>query len=255
MMDVTDCPDLTSLQTVLFMILFLQSSSRLSTCYSHIGVVLRSSIRMGLHRSVAFEFNPIEKQIRQRIFWTVRNMDAYIGALLGLPQLLSEEDIDQEMPCEVDDECITLNGILPMPKDGVSLMTAFNAHTRLVKILSKTVRYIYPIKLDESRVDRSYAVSHSKVREIEHDLQDWMESLPVALRPGGEAPPKFARQGFEANCIHGLMLKLYQGSAASTHGLCAYPGVSLQAVLTLHLAKSPYSLHRQTLLRLCSSLH
>lgn len=193
MMDVTDCPDLTSLQTVLFMILFLQASSRLSTCYSHIGVVLRSSLRMGLHRSVAFNFNPIERQIRQRIFWTVRNMDAYVGTLLGLPNLLSDDDIDQDVPCEVDDEYITVDKILPMPSGRMSIMTAFNAHTRLVKILRKTARYIYPIKADESRADRSYAVSHSKVQEIEQDLQQWMESLPIALRPGGEAPPKLAR--------------------------------------------------------------
>ena len=193
MTDVTDCHDLNALQTVLFMILFLQSSSRLSTCYSHIGVVLRSSIRMGLHRSVAFHFNPIEEQIRQRIFWTVRNMDAYVSALLGLPNLLSEEDIDQELPREVDDECITYDEITPMPDGRLSLMTAFNAHIRLVKILLKTVRHIYPIKPDEARLDRSYAVSHSKVREIEQDLQQWMESLPIALRPGGEAPPQLAR--------------------------------------------------------------
>ena len=193
MVDITDCRDLTSLQTVLFMILFLQSSSRLSTCYSHIGIVLRSAIRMGLHRSVAFNFNPIEKQIRQSIFWTVRNMDAYVGALLGLPSLLSEEDVDQEMPREVDDEFITSEKIHPMPDGHVSLMTAFNAHTQLSRILLKTARYIYPIKADENRADRSYAVSHGKVREIEQDLQQWMESLPMALRPGGEAPPEIAR--------------------------------------------------------------
>jgi len=193
MVDITDCRDLTSLQTVLFMILFLQSSSRLSTCYSYIGVVLRSSIRMGLHRSVAIKFNPIEEQIRQRIFWTLRKMDAYIGALLGLPNLLSEEDIDQEMPLEVDDEYITSETILPMPDGHLSLMTAVNAHTRLVKILLKTVRCIYPIKADENRADRSYAVSHKKVQEIEQDLQQWMEGLPMALRPGSEAPPDIAR--------------------------------------------------------------
>lgn len=29
-------------------------------------------------------------------------------------------------------------------------------------------------------------VSHSKIREIERDLQNWMEELPPALRPGTE---------------------------------------------------------------------
>ena len=196
MIDVTDCRDLTSLQTVLFMILFLQSSARLSTCYSHIGIVLRSAIRMGLHRTVRIKFNPVELETRKRIFWVVRKMDTYVGAVLGLPKMLSDGDIDQEMPVDADDEYITTTGILPMPIGKLSLMTAFNFHTQLVHILSKTVKYIYPIKAREHsqiKANPSYAVSHAKIREIEHDLQQWLEGLPMALRPGGEASPEIAR--------------------------------------------------------------
>ena len=193
MMDVTNCRDLTSLQTVLFMIMFLQSSSRLSTCYSHIGIVLRSSLRMGLHRSVAFNFNPIERQTRQRIFWAVRKMEIYVGALLGLPIFLRDDEIDQDLPAEVDDELITSEEILPMPQGRISLVTAFNAHNRLVNILLKTVRDIYPSKGVDDGPGRSYAVSHEKVREIEQDLQRWLEELPAGLRPGSEGPPERLR--------------------------------------------------------------
>lgn len=192
-MDVTDCRDLTSLQTLLFMIMFLQSSARLSTCYSHIGIALRSAIRMGLHRTVPIAFNPVERETRKRVFWVIRKMDTYVGALLGLPKMVNDCDIDQEMPLEVDDECITTEEILPMPQGKLSLMTAFNAHTRLLKILVKTVKYIYPMKTLENKSNQSYAVNHAKIREIEQDLQHWLESLPMALRPGGEAPPGFVR--------------------------------------------------------------
>jgi len=191
MMDVTDCRDLTCLQTILCMIMFLQCSSRLVTCYSHIGIVLRSSIRMGLHRSIPNKFNPVEQETRKRIFFSVRKLDTYVGALLGLPKMLSDEDIDQDMPLEVDDERITVNGVLPMPRDRVSLMMAFNAHTRLVEILSKTVRYIYPTKGRKSKKNHSYIVSHANIREIEQDLQRWMEALPAQFKPGG--PPEFLR--------------------------------------------------------------
>ena len=193
MTDVTDCRDLISLQTILFMIMFLQCSARLSTCYSHIGIALRSSIRIGLHRSVPNAFNPLEQEIRKRVFWCVRKLDIYVGALLGLPKMLSDDDIDQEQPLEVDDDYITTEEILPMPPGRPSLMAAFNAHTRIVDILAKTVKYIYPIKGNKSKSSQSYIVSHAKIREIEQDLQQWMESLPLAFRPGGEAPPEFAR--------------------------------------------------------------
>lgn len=70
---------------------------------------------MGLHRSVPNTFNPVERELRKRMFWIIRKLDIYVGALLGLPQMLSSDDVDQEMPLEVDDEYITLEKISPMP--------------------------------------------------------------------------------------------------------------------------------------------
>lgn len=196
MIDVTDCRDLTSLQTLLFMILFLQSSARLSTCYSYIGAAISSAIRMGLHRSVSNSFNPIERELRKRIFWIVRKLDIYVGALLGLPKMVSNDDIDQEMPMEVDDEYITIETVMPMPPGKLSLFASFNAHTRLVEILAKTMKYIYPIKGNENlrgKNAQSYVVSHAKIREIEQDLQAWKEALPMPFRPGEETSPEFTR--------------------------------------------------------------
>ena len=151
---------------------------------------------MGLHRSVSMAFNPVEMELRKRIFWIIRKLDIYVGALLGLPQMLSNDDIDQEMPIEVDDEYITTEKVLPMPPGKLSLFAAFNSHTRLVEILAKTAKYIYPLKSNRQlhgKTTSSYVVNHTKIREIEHDLQVWMEELPKPFRPGEEASPEFMR--------------------------------------------------------------
>lgn len=151
---------------------------------------------MGLHRSVPVTFNPIEHEVRKRVFWTIRKLDIYVGALLGLPEMLSDDNIDQEMPLEVDDEFITADEVLSMPPGRISSIVAFNAHTRLVYILAKTVKYIYPIKglaRVSNKSAQSYAVNHAQIREIEQDLQEWREKLPMALRPGGDAPPQLVR--------------------------------------------------------------
>lgn len=195
LLEVTDCRDLTSLQAICFMILFLQSSAKLSTCYSYVGIALRSALRLGLHRSVAADFNPIERELRKRIFWVVRKMDVYVSTLLGLPQMLSDDDIDQEYPMEVDGDFITSQGIIQMPSDFTPLMAGCNAHTRLCNVILKVVKYIYPVKnaRHRSKSDQRYMVSHSKIREIERDLQTWMEELPAALRPGTEVSPQLER--------------------------------------------------------------
>lgn len=194
LMDIADCRDLTSIQTVIFMILFLQSTAKMSQCYAYVGVALRSALRMGLHRSAAGNFDPIEAESRKRVFWIVRKLDVYVGAMLGLPQTLSDEDIDQEYPVEVDDEYITRDGILPMPEGVVSLMTAFNAHTRLVNILQKIVRKIYPINVQNPRApgDKSYSVPFSTIREIESEMEAWKTNLPPILSPC-EAPARYTR--------------------------------------------------------------
>ncbi|KAF2712963.1 hypothetical protein K504DRAFT_472475 [Pleomassaria siparia CBS 279.74] len=190
LMDIADCRDLTSLQAIVFMIQFLQSSAKLSTCYAYIGVALRSALRMGLHRSFNLNFNPIEAETRKRVFWVIRKMDTYVGAMLGLPHFLNDDDIDQDWPTEVDDEYITETEIRPMPPGKISVMAASNAHTRIVQVLAKICEYVYPIKGTQSGGKNSvtYSVSYSKIREIEQDLQQWLDNLPMALRPGGEAP-------------------------------------------------------------------
>jgi Fungal specific transcription factor domain len=192
-MDITDCRDITSLQAILFMILFLQSLADLSTCYSYIDIALRSALRMGLHRNLHGNFNPIERETRRRVFWVIQKMDIFVSALLGFPQMLSSDDIDQELPVEVDDEFITKDAVLPMPVGKTSLYAASNAHTRLMDILSKVIKNIYSTNgLGQSvqgSTSSSYVISHAKIREIERDLTEWFDKLPMALRPGGEVSP------------------------------------------------------------------
>lgn len=195
MLDITDCRDLRTIQTVFFMILFLQSSAKLATCYAYLGVALRACCRLGLHRSLPNnKFNPIELEERKRIFWLIRKMDTYVGGMLGLPQMLSEEDIDQEFPAEVHDEYITQEGIQPMPPGTFSLIKATNAHTKLTFIFRQVVRYIYPIKNPAtSPMTGNYTISHGRIRELERDLQIWMDELPVELRPSDHANVELSR--------------------------------------------------------------
>ncbi|KAL5397902.1 hypothetical protein PMIN06_006234 [Paraphaeosphaeria minitans] len=190
LLDVTDCRDVTSLQAIVFMIQFLQSTAKLSTCYSYIGVALRSAIRMGMHRSFNVNFTPIEAETRKRLFWAIWRMDTYVGAMLGLPHFIEDEDVDQDYPTEVDDEYITATEILPMPEGKISIMHASNAHVKIVRILSKICKYVYPTKGTQSGGKHSvtYSVSYAKIREIEQSMQQWLDELPMALRPGGEAP-------------------------------------------------------------------
>ncbi|KAI9663980.1 MAG: hypothetical protein M1821_007471 [Bathelium mastoideum] len=193
MLDIADCRDLQSLQALIFMILFLQSSAKLSTCYTYVGIALRSALRLGLHRSFSDNFDPIQAESRKRTFWVIRKMDIYVGALLGLPQTLSDDDVDQDLPTEVEDEYITETEVRPMPEGSTTIVQGSNAHLFLVQTMAKIVRTVYPIKNPQQQgLMSQYTVSIRKIREIEKDLQEWKERLPMGLRPS-ENPPRMMR--------------------------------------------------------------
>ncbi|KAI0023141.1 fungal-specific transcription factor domain-containing protein [Xylariomycetidae sp. FL0641] len=198
--DITECRDLASLQALLFMILFIQSISNLSTCYGFVGIALRSALRMGLHRHLPHpNLNPIEIETRRRVFYLCRQMDTYVSALLGFPLLLNDDDIDQPMPTPVDDQYITKDGILTPPPGTPSFFEAFNAHVKLMEILGRVVKNVYPLKgMDHGGVEgegpyASYTISYAKIKDMEEELQQWNEQLPVAWRPSPDGPVEVVR--------------------------------------------------------------
>lgn len=165
------------------MVLFLQSSAPLIACYPYIGIAQRASLRLGLHRKIQGNFDPIQRELRKRIFWTVYGMDVYVSTRLGLPIAMHAEDIDQEYPLEMDDEFITPVGVVPMPAGRVSGMIGINAHSRLLDIIVQVVKHIYPVELAkrQGQPDNTYMISYSKIQEIETNLQQWIDGLPLAL--------------------------------------------------------------------------
>ncbi len=182
LIDITDARDLYAIQTIVMLILFLQCSARLSTCYSYIGVALRSALKEGLHRKLAHPFNPIELEIRKRIFWTIYKMDIYVNTMLGLPRSIATEDIDQDLPMELDDENITQEGYLPQEPGKLSSSAIANSHTKLILVLNKIVKNLYPIN------SNLRLISHEKVSEMELELRGWLSSLPKELIPGFDPP-------------------------------------------------------------------
>ncbi|KAL1909294.1 Gypsy retrotransposon integrase-like protein 1 [Sporothrix stenoceras] len=199
--DITECRDLTSLQALLYMILFLQATSNLSGCYSFVGIALRAALRMGLHRNLPHaKLTPIEHESRRRVFYVIRQMDTYVSALLGFPMSLRDEDIDQPLPTEIDDEYITKDGIIQPPPGTPSFYQACNAYTKLMEILAKAIKCVYPVKRfaggaanNSETPSSSYMVSYAKIKEIERELHAWYEQLPTHWRPSPDGPIEVIR--------------------------------------------------------------
>ncbi|CDK26153.1 unnamed protein product [Kuraishia capsulata CBS 1993] len=194
LIDITDTRDTYGIQTIVMLIIFLQCSARLSTCYAYIGIALRAALREGLHRQLDYPFNPIDLEIRRRLFWTIYKMDIYVNTMLGLPRSISEEDFDQDMPMELDDENITLEGYrFDLQNGKLSSSGIANAHTTVIVIMKKIVEKLYPVK--STKIDRSSTdlLAHDIVYNLELDLQDWVNALPFELKPGVEPSMRYLK--------------------------------------------------------------
>lgn len=190
LIDITNVSDIPSIQTIVMMIIYLQCSARLSTCYSYIGIALRSALKEGLHRNLEVfhsrrKLDPIEIDTRKRLFYTIYKMDIYINSLLGLPGSINEDEFDQEFPLELDDELITRESFLLERQNGrLSSSACANHHTKLTMLLSRIVKELYPIKVKPKIGDQKPMPNiHDTVTKLEFELKNWMENVPLELRP------------------------------------------------------------------------
>jgi hypothetical protein len=123
-------------------------------------------------------------------------MNNYTAVFIGLPQLLKDEDADQQMPLEVDDTCIEKSRILSQPAGKMSAISGTNAYIKLHKILENVVEHLYPMKRmrrGPRKSSLSCMVSISKVQEIEEELHEWHRTLPAALHLEKEATGSLLR--------------------------------------------------------------
>ena len=191
------------------MVMYLQTCRTMSVCYSYISVAMSSALRMGLHRSdVSKDLSLVEVEVRKRAFWVLRTMDTYVATLLGLPRTISDEDVNQQMPLEIDDELIMDNEILPMPAGHISIIAATNAHTSLIMILAKIVKYIYSAPNDVNGNSGLCRVDYSRVLELEGDLEGWYQHLTALSTSTSFGVTRYGHR----ESINARLLTLYQGT-------------------------------------------
>lgn len=190
LIDITNVGGIHSIQTIVMMIIYLQCSARLSTCYSYIGIAMRSALKEGLHRDLHIfqnskrKLDPIEMDTRKRLFYTIYKMDIYINSLLGLPGSIAEDEFDQEFPVDLDDENVTRYAYLFDKQNGrLSSSECANHHSKLLIILSHIVKQLYPVKVSKQKEPVDPGNLHAKVTDLELELKAWLDQLPPDLKP------------------------------------------------------------------------
>ncbi|KAH8802477.1 fungal-specific transcription factor domain-containing protein [Xylogone sp. PMI_703] len=213
--DLENSTSLTNLQAIIYMNLYLACTARISTCYSHLSLTVSLAVRMGLHRSLSKVGDYIEQETRKRMFWTVKLLSDYMAVACGMPKMLSDDDIDQEMPVEVNDIYIEKAKIHQQPREELRIAAGVNAYTRLHLILAKVIRHIYPskgLKRNRAKAPFTYMVNMTQVQEIGDDLRHWVDSIPKGFKLGRDvaSPSRLRSQYMVCITYAHVQLMLYR---------------------------------------------
>ena len=187
MMDVTNCRDIESLQTLICFILFLMSTARLVTSHTYTGLALTSAIRLGLHSQgpVNDAFTEEEQGERRRVFETIVKMDIYTSSVLGLPSLTDLPKLESTLMRDVQ---LELESSQKDENTAVyeSLAVAAGAkHLEVLLIIAKTINILYPDRKRPHHPERdgpTFVILTSEIVDLERAFKAWRESLPQSLQ-------------------------------------------------------------------------
>ncbi|KAK9467499.1 fungal-specific transcription factor domain-containing protein [Lipomyces arxii] len=177
--DIFHQPDLTSVQALVLLLLFLRPSPRPQSSWVLGRMAMTVAIQLGLHRNQArangssWSLAVHETEMRKRVFWNLLSLETAISSRLGRPLALSQENFDTELPLAVDDE--HLNGTdFSKIEDPCSFLPAI-ALFGLTRISVKVYSTFYA-------VSKPTADEYERlVVDFEHALATWKNQLPRNL--------------------------------------------------------------------------
>lgn len=103
------------------------------------------------------------------------NHFSFSAAILGLPKLLKEEDVQAEYPSDTDDEYVTEKGFQPTLPGEYTRISSALALFRGTRILSRVLEKNYPAAT-------THEISLQQMAALENELDTWYDDLPGHLR-------------------------------------------------------------------------
>lgn len=161
-----------------------------SASWLHLGGAMRLLLDVGAHRKQTAKklgLSRIEEETYKRVFWVAYSLDREAASTLGRPIMLQDEDIDVELPIEIDDEYLfNTPETEPLPKqpdDKPALIGGFLCSLRLDEIVGRTLKTVYALHKTKVRYGiNSREWDERLVTEIDSALNIWLDTVPPHLR-------------------------------------------------------------------------
>ncbi|KAB8209559.1 fungal-specific transcription factor domain-containing protein [Aspergillus parasiticus] len=198
-----DSLSITGIEGRVLMVIYELRSSSSSSLWYNIGMAMRICIDLGMHRESHYRtLEPLEAQLRRRLFWSVYVIERHVSWSLGRPFSIAEDEIDVQIPLDIDDPTSRYVGVEHAMDDvssdiahGTNIPTIrrFIATVHLQRIMSRLHTKIY-------RVDRNLPDLIPEISPLLASLEEYKRSLPP-LQPDDN---DFIRMHWN-NCVRALL--------------------------------------------------
>ncbi|KAJ7576795.1 fungal-specific transcription factor domain-containing protein [Mycena floridula] len=161
-------PTLYQLQYYILCTLFLFGTSTNEVAWTVMGLCIRLSEEIGLHRKLPGDLSA-EGELRKRALWVLFCVETLICALSGRPRMLRSDYIDQDLPAECDDIYWAQDESRPsfiQPPGQPSTLALFISYIKLMQVLEQAQSTLYSAK----------PASAQAINKIHESLNHWRHS-------------------------------------------------------------------------------
>lgn len=211
--DIFHAANLETMQTLLLMSHYMQSTTNINKCWSIAGLCIRMAHGMGLHLEPSrWNMGHVEREIRRRLWWGCYVVDRGLSLRYGRPPNCLERTADVRFPTPIDSEFLVDDVDEPHQPEGKPAQChMFIAEIGFAGLLESVLREVYLESNDQegshndgwraSRTPEKFnAVTRlwsddplyeqarliSTVTRLDGEIVGWQRTLPLHLRAGAE---------------------------------------------------------------------
>ncbi|EXJ85340.1 hypothetical protein A1O1_05704 [Capronia coronata CBS 617.96] len=207
--------NLEAIQAILCCAVYSVRSSIGTSHWKLAGLALRQCIDLGYHRDArrlrSATADPLQMELRKRVFWCAYVMECQAAVMLGRPLGLPYQEVDAEYPMDIDDSYITNSGIYGTPRTSSSepptSMTKAILTFRIRRLLGQIHTSIY------SKVAPCSSTQDAQQKCIDHlrnELEQWRASIPPEAPETGQTLALFTTPDWFRLEYDYTLLQLYR---------------------------------------------
>ena len=162
---------LLNVQALLLLQLYEHNAGERNASWMLLGAASRMAVALGMHREgTNTGFDPIERNIRKRVWWTAYLFEKLLAVILGRPSNIDDREVSVTLP----EESMFDSGDTP---------PEYTTHyLSLIKLMEKVKLIMYPLPTPDNEAESDFQLVTS-AKELLEELESWYNNLPKHLLP------------------------------------------------------------------------